>query len=251
MGALRRTPCRGPQVVASGRNRGGDPTIGRTVAGGERGGHARTVRDAPVLAHLALTLDARDRHPRPTIPRSCAPTIKRGVEYLAARRGESMKRVLITGMSGTGKSAVIRELAARGYEARDLDTSEWSQWIDIDPSDSLTPARGKDWVWQEDRVRALLLRPRSMPLFVSGCAENMGRLLHLMDEIVLLSAPVLTVMERLAARPGGYGSSEDDRRKVRELISTIEPRLRQLASHEIDTRGSTATTVDAVLRAVL
>jgi shikimate kinase len=91
-----------------------------------------------------------------------------------------------------------------------------------------------------------------MPVFVSGCAENMGRLFHLIDEIVLLSAPVVTVMERLAERPeGGYGSGEDDRRKVRELISTIEPRLRELASHEIDTRGSTAATVDAVLRAVL
>jgi hypothetical protein len=113
-----------------------------------------------------------------------------------------VKRVLITGMSGTGKSAVIRELAARGYEPHDLDTSECSQWIDIDPSDSLAPARGKDWVWQEDRVRALLHRPRSMPVCVSACAENMGRLFHLTDEIVLLSAPVVTVMERLAARPG-------------------------------------------------
>ena len=32
-----------------------------------------------------------------------------------------MKRVLLTGMSGTGKSAVIRELAARGYKAIDGD----------------------------------------------------------------------------------------------------------------------------------
>jgi dephospho-CoA kinase len=30
-----------------------------------------------------------------------------------------MKRVLITGMSGTGKSAVVEELAARGYRALD------------------------------------------------------------------------------------------------------------------------------------
>lgn len=163
-----------------------------------------------------------------------------------------MKRVLLTGMSGTGRSAVIRALAARGCEAHDLDTPEWSHWIDADPSDSLTPARGKDWVWQEDRVRALLLRPRSMPLFVSGCAENMGRLFHLIDDIVLLSAPVATIMKRLAARPeGGYGSGAHDRRKVRELMSTIEPRLRALASHEIDTQGSPAASADAVLRAVL
>jgi dephospho-CoA kinase len=35
-----------------------------------------------------------------------------------------MKRVLITGMSGTGKSAVARELAASGHEAIELDTQE-------------------------------------------------------------------------------------------------------------------------------
>jgi predicted ATPase len=32
-----------------------------------------------------------------------------------------MKRVLLTGMSGTGKSTVIKELAARGYKAVDTD----------------------------------------------------------------------------------------------------------------------------------
>jgi dephospho-CoA kinase len=41
-----------------------------------------------------------------------------------------MKRILITGMSGTGKSAVIVELMRRGYRAIDLDTPEWSHWID-------------------------------------------------------------------------------------------------------------------------
>ena len=30
-----------------------------------------------------------------------------------------MKRVLVTGMSGTGKSSLLGELAARGYRAKD------------------------------------------------------------------------------------------------------------------------------------
>jgi broad-specificity NMP kinase len=89
-----------------------------------------------------------------------------------------MKRVLITGMSGTGKSSVIQELAARGYRAHDLDTNEWSQWIDAAPSDALTPAEGKDWVWREDRVRELLSTSEAGTLFISGCAENMGRFSH-------------------------------------------------------------------------
>lgn len=162
-----------------------------------------------------------------------------------------MKRVLITGMSGTGKSSVIQELAARGYRAHDLDTKEWSQWIDAAPSDALTPAEGKDWVWREDRVRGLLSTPEDGTLFISGCAENMGRLFPLIDTVILLSAPVETIMERLTARSTrSYGNAAEERRKVGELISTIEPLLRKSAHHEIDTRGPVPTTVDEILRLV-
>jgi shikimate kinase len=162
-----------------------------------------------------------------------------------------MKRVLITGMSGTGKSSVIQELAARGYQAHDLDTPEWSEWIDADPSDVLTPTPGKDWVWREDRVRALLSRPQDGTLFIGGCAENMGRLLQLIDTVVLLSAPIATIMERLRTRSAdSYGSVAEERRRVTDLIATIEPLLRKSADYEIDTRRSVDATVDEILRLV-
>jgi shikimate kinase len=163
-----------------------------------------------------------------------------------------MKRVLITGMSGTGKTAVIAELAARGYRAYDLDTPEWSEWIDADASDALTPRQGKDWIWREGRVRALLSESGEEKLFVSGCAENMGRFFPLIDLVILLSAPVATLMERLEARPlGSYGHDAEARRKVANLTSTIEPLLRKAADHEIDTRRPVCTTVDEVLRLAL
>ncbi len=162
-----------------------------------------------------------------------------------------MKRVLITGMSGTGKSSVIRELAARGYRAHDLDTPEWSEWVDAAASDTLTPAEGKDWVWREDRVRELLSMPEDGTLFVGGCAENMPRLFPLIDTVILLSAPVETIRERLAERsPGSYGNTAEDRQKVSELVSTVEPLLRGSAHHEIDTRGQVADKVDEILGVV-
>lgn len=162
-----------------------------------------------------------------------------------------MKRVLITGMSGTGKSAVVRELIRRGYWAVDLDTPDWSEWVDVDPADQLTPAEGKDWIWQEDRVRALLSRQDQGLLFVSGCAENMQRLFPLIERIILLSAPAATIMERLGARSSDdYGSTDEERHKVGELIATIEPLLRQSADHEIDSSGPTPCTVDMILKVI-
>ena len=160
-----------------------------------------------------------------------------------------MKRVLITGMSGTGKSAVIQELASRGYPAHDLDTPEWSEWIDAAPSDGLTPVQGKDWVWREYRVRELLSGSQEGTLFIGGCAENMNRLFPLLDCIILLSAPVATIVERLEARStGGYGHVADERRKVMALISTVEPLLREAADREVDTRKPVRATVDEILR---
>lgn len=160
-----------------------------------------------------------------------------------------MKRILITGMSGTGKTSMIRELLARGHQAYDLDTPEWSHWVPAAPGDDLTPAQGEDWVWQLDKVEALLSRSTPGPLSVSGCAENMAGLFPLFDAIVLLSAPLPTIMARLAARTGsGYGHAEEERRKVAALITAIEPLLRQSADFEIDTRQPVQATVDALLR---
>ncbi|OCC03312.1 shikimate kinase [Labrys sp. WJW] len=160
-----------------------------------------------------------------------------------------MKRILITGVSGTGKTSVIRELMARGHQAYDLDTPEWSHWVPAAPGDDLTPAQGEDWVWQLDKVEALLSRSTPGPLSVSGCAENMAGLFPLFDAIVLLSAPLPTIMARLAARAGsGYGHAEEERRKVAALITAIEPLLRQSADFEIDTRQPVQATVDALLR---
>jgi shikimate kinase len=87
-------------------------------------------------------------------------------------------------------------------------------------------------------------------LFISGCAENMEQLFPSIDAIILLSAPVATIMERLATRSAGYGQVAEERRKVYYLISTIEPLLRKSADYEIDTRRPIHATVDEILRIV-
>lgn len=55
-------------------------------------------------------------------------------------------------------------------------------------------------------------------------------------------------MDRLAVRPvGSYGHLAEDRRKVAQLISSVEPLLRKAADHEIDTGFSIDAIVDEVL----
>src|SRR6516164_6957430 len=112
-----------------------------------------------------------------------------------------MKTVLLTGISGTGKSTVTTALAARGERAVDLDADEFSEWVDVADDDATAGSpveAGRDWVWRADRVDALLAAGADGTLFVSGCAANMGPFLPRFDHVILLSAPPEVIAERLA-----------------------------------------------------
>jgi hypothetical protein len=69
-------------------------------------------------------------------------------------------RVLVTGMSGTGKSALVHELRRRGYAAYDADEDGFSE----------PRARGR-WRWRAELVAELLAPPDRL-LFFAGCSEE-------------------------------------------------------------------------------
>jgi len=163
-----------------------------------------------------------------------------------------MAKVLITGMSGTGKTTIVLELSSRGYRAVDLDCDAFSMWVTAapGPDDSDNEVKpGQDWVWREDRVRALLSQHDDGPLFVSGCASNMTRFIASFDLIVLLTAPDAVIVERLGSRQGSaYGQSPAEVVRVLRLRQTVEPHLRQIAGLEIDTNDPDESAAALVLR---
>jgi dephospho-CoA kinase len=160
-----------------------------------------------------------------------------------------VKRILLTGMSGVGKSSVIAALAARGYAAFDADEGGLSELVSV-PDDELTGlAPGQDWVWREDRIAALLATTDAEVLFLSGCSPNQGKFYPQFDHIILLTAPAPVIVERLATRTTNpYGKHPAEVARTLQLQQTIEPLLRQGAHHEIDTSVPLTQVVDQVLR---
>lgn len=165
-----------------------------------------------------------------------------------------MKRILLTGMSGTGKSTVIGALAARGYKAVDADCDEFSHWVEVigDAGTSVSPVEvDRDWVWREDRIQDLLSTKDADVLFLSGCAENMPKFFPQFDDIVLLSAPADVIIERLRTRTSNqYGKHPDEIARVLSLVESVEPLLRHAAGHEIDTSAPLEQVVATLLRLV-
>jgi shikimate kinase len=167
--------------------------------------------------------------------------------------GEAVKRILLTGMSGTGKSTLIDELAARGYKAVDVDSDEWSEWVEVDLNDPTSPGTpvepSRDWVWRENRVQKLLCAEHTDVLFISGCAKNMVKFYPQFDHIVLLSAPAAVIVERLVVRTTNpYGKRPEEVARVLGLLQTVEPLLRKAAGHEIDTSAPLEQVVAKLLR---
>jgi len=159
-----------------------------------------------------------------------------------------MKRILITGMSGTGKSTVIRALAERGYKAVDTDSDKWSMWAD----DTIEANTGPDWIWREDRIQQLLSTEDADILFVSGCKTNQGTFYPQFDHIILLSAPVELIIERLMTRTtNSYGKHPDELAQVLHYLETVEPLLRRGATVEVDTSAPLDHVVQTILKYVL
>jgi dephospho-CoA kinase len=152
-----------------------------------------------------------------------------------------MTAILITGMSGTGKSTVLAELARRGHRVVDTDDAGWG--IDV-PG---TPTEPGERLWREDRIASLLDEPRDGVLYVAGCVANQGAFSPRFAAIVLLSAPEDVILERIAARTSNhFGKSDEDRARILDDLHTVEPLLRKGATAEIDTRRPLSEVVTAL-----
>jgi shikimate kinase len=145
-----------------------------------------------------------------------------------------MSRVLVTGMAGTGKSSALGELARRGYRVVDTDDPGWREYRKYaEPIDELH--RG-EFLWVEDRMTELLDSDDGRPLFVAGGVRNQQKFYDRFDAVVLLSAPVDVILDRVAGRTTNYyGKTPFDRAEILADLAEVEPLLRQSCTHELDT----------------
>ncbi|GAA1604586.1 MULTISPECIES: AAA family ATPase [Kribbella] len=144
-----------------------------------------------------------------------------------------MTRILVTGMSGAGKTTVLDELARRGHHTVDTDYDGWTR---------------PDGTWDEPRMHRLLTDP---DVIVSGTVENQGAFYGRFHHVVLFTAPLEILIDRVRRRTNNpYGRTSTEQAEIAQYVETVEPLLRQGATVELDTRQPVSTLADTIERLI-
>jgi len=145
-----------------------------------------------------------------------------------------MARVLVTGMSGVGKTTVLDELRRRGHRTVDTDYDGWEL---------------ADGTWDERRMDRLLARHSDV--IVSGTVENQGRFYDRFEHVVLLSAPLDVLFERVSSRTNNpYCATSEQRAEIAGYVQIVEPLLQRGATLQLDGQRSISELADVIERLV-
>lgn len=166
-----------------------------------------------------------------------------------------MPKYLVTGVAGAGKTAVINELASKGFTAystdelpevtqlEDLQTGEF-----IKKSDTPIDFSKYGWNWQKHGLNKLL--SNSDTVFIAASVSNMHEFCQLFDKIFVLTLDESTLRKRLAARfkDDNYGKHPED---LARIIDVLESEKRRLIEHDdaiiVDAAQPLEQVVDKIL----
>jgi adenylate kinase family enzyme len=170
-----------------------------------------------------------------------------------------MSAVLITGISGAGKSTIAAVLIRRGLTAIDADNGPFLART-VDAADNVVAEEDEpaepdfawlsehSWAWDPARLDELIQAAAPATLYVCGGAANELELADRFTRVFLLEIDEPTMLARIDARQDNdWGHVGDTREYLRRRRSGLQDRLRASGAIPIDATQPLDRVVDAIL----
>lgn len=173
-----------------------------------------------------------------------------------------MKKILVTGTSGTGKTTLANELNERGIYAISIDEEEGlCSWIDIETGKNDGDKEAEmtkdfvdkhDWVLDKDLLNSLIKKSNAERVFVFGMASNQNEFIDIFDQIILLHCNPIVFSKRIAEREGNsFGKDEDVMLQIMTRSDSYRKEMQSKGAIVIDTDQSVDSIIEELLRITL
>ncbi len=166
------------------------------------------------------------------------------------------KKIYITGVSGTGKSTLAKELQARGFFAIDIDaipglchwrnkeTHERAEYYYGIGKDWLV---AHDWVFDPEKLKELFTQAQGKMIAVLGLTRNQEEYFHLFDHVFLLHCSPEVFLHRLDTRTENqFAKEKSEQEHILSWYRGFEDRMIRGGAVPIDTDRPLAEVVQAI-----
>lgn len=169
------------------------------------------------------------------------------------------KSILVTGVSGAGKSALSKKLNEMGYKAYDIDDHPGLFMLidkktgkpvaDQEHNDTAEKAAGMDWICDKEKLVSIIADEPDEITFYCGAASNVNDLLSLFDMVILLKIGTDTMRHRLNTRTENDAARHPD---VQDWILTWkdewEEGMQERGAVAVDAHKSLDEVAEEVIR---
>ena len=152
-----------------------------------------------------------------------------------------MVKVLLTGMSGVGKSTILKQISKSYSHSIDLDYDGWIHMDDM----------CNDRKMDSNRIINYIQKYNDEDIFFSGTTINQKEIYPYLDFIITLTAPIEIMHERILSRENNsFGKSNHDWEKIKNDKREFEQLIMKSSDFVISTDKIANDIVDEIYNRV-